>query len=140
MNAEADYRSFTFTALPLVGCVNTLPKDKYEMIGTFIECLASMGRQFVTEGYCEVALRTKYAQNEGSYHAIELVRKGIWTEFGYAWTGALNQIDLFTTTTFLGRNNLTSAVESSQPGYQKMLDGVCQNLKKLADAEKAAGY
>ena len=128
---EGDYISYTFEGFPIMGVLSTLPEERYELVGAAMELYSSLGRQFLTEGYYEVALKTKYAQNTGSYRCIELVRKGNKTDFAFAWCGALNQIDIFPTGVLSGHGNITTMAASSEAAYQKLLDNLYIQLKKL---------
>ena len=134
--AEDEYRSYTFEGLAMVGVTSTLQAERFDEIGAAMELYASLGRQFVTEGFYEVALRTKYARNSGSYKAIEHVRRGIWSDMGFAWCGSIAEIDTFITGVFSSQASLASRAAESNASYQKLLDQVYINLKKQADADK----
>ncbi len=130
-SADGDYRTYCLELICVDGISAGVKSDRREEVATVMEAMASAGKKYLTEGYYEIALRTKYARNSNSYQTLEIVRSSIWIEFGIAWCGALQQID-----TFLDQltGNLSSAAASAQPKYDKILSGLYTNLKKAAEA------
>ena len=135
---EADeYRTPSYDGLKLVGIAATEPLERYDLIGAFAEKFAAMGNRYVTDALYETTFKAKFARNEGSFHALDLIRQTGFCDFAFCWTGPLGQIDIFLSAAIMGgAGSLATPAASQQAGYQKKLDGIYQTLAKLEKADK----
>lgn len=135
---DDDYRTHSYDGVPVVGVVSTVKEDRREMVGAVLQAMAEEGKTVLTEAYFEVALRAKYATNEGSSKCMKLIREKAAADFAFCWTGSLNQIDLFITNLIVGGNsNISGAAQAQQSAYQKLLDSLYGNLNKVYKANKS---
>ncbi|MBO5274200.1 MAG: hypothetical protein J6I45_06260 [Clostridia bacterium] len=113
-------------------CVPSVVKD-IDMIGAVTEALACESRNSVIPAFYEVALKSKYARDEGSEEMIDLINNSLYYDFSTVHIVALNKPTHSWRLQLIAKSeNLVSYIESQMKVYTKSLEKL---LESYSDAE-----
>jgi hypothetical protein len=97
--------------------------DKTEMLGAFLEAMASESYKNVTPVYWEVATKIKYARDEDSGKMLDIIRSGIDLKFAQIYNESIgNPWFVMRDLMPAKSNNFASWYEKNEPRIIKALD------------------
>ena len=128
-NQEGGYRNYVFYAASAVVIVSSLPEEKKEMVGATLELMAAESYRQVTPAYCEVALKTKYAEDAEDSAMYDMIIDSLYTSFGMINGKNLGNINsLFRDFTI----DLAQTWEAEKDVYQEKLEQLVDTLDDLS--------
>lgn len=89
---QDDYCSYAHDQVTALGIANTTPEDKREMLGAFLEALASESYRLVTPAYYEVALKSRYAKDPASWAMLDLICENLYIDPGVLYTKVISSV------------------------------------------------
>lgn len=93
LNADQDdYCSYAHDQMTAWGIANDTPEDRREMLGAFLEAMASESYRNVTPAYYEVALKNKYAKDPASWQMLDIVTEKLYIDPGVLYTKQINSV------------------------------------------------
>lgn len=83
---QESYRSYAHDTMTAYGIPLTVVDDELEMVGAFMEALASESYRTVTPAYYELALKTKYVSDEESVKMLDDIINNFYVDAGVLYT------------------------------------------------------
>ena len=85
-NQEGGYATTFSNAASLITILSSLPETRKELVGATLELMAAESYKQVTPNYCEVALKTKYAEAPEDAKIYDLILNSVQISFGYCYS------------------------------------------------------
>ena len=102
-----------------------------DMVGAAAEALCAEGYRKVTPAYFEIALKQKYARDEESSKMLDIIRDGLFFDFGYMNSYSMEGYhNVFRDLMRDKKTDFVSAYEKSEKKYQRALDKVLGSYEK----------
>ena len=83
---QESYHSYAHDTMTAYGIPLTVVDDELEMVGAFMEALASESYRTVTPAYYELALKTKYVSDEESVKMLDDIINNFYVDAGVLYT------------------------------------------------------
>jgi len=108
--------------------------DDIQASAVLIEALAAESYRSVTPIYYDEALKYKYTRDDDAARMIDIIRKSLYIDFGYAWGYSLNSIhNFFRQNT---NENISSSLKSNQRQWDRKLEKLLNKLDALSSSEE----
>ncbi|MBQ7719051.1 MAG: hypothetical protein IJT56_00575, partial [Clostridia bacterium] len=124
---EAQDRYYTLAQDQVIvyGIPLTVPEDRTESIGVFLEAFASESYATVKPAYYEIALTEKYMNDEESKQMLNLITDSLYIDPAILYL-SMSPINVNTLRTLLskGENNIASTLAKQEKSMQKFIDRV----------------
>lgn len=128
------YHTLMHDQFTVVSVTATVPYEDYEVMGAFLEAMASESHRTVIPAYYETALKYKYAHDPESWDMLDIVVQNITTDAGIVYTSALSNIHHNLRTIMgSGTNTVASRFKTMAKVMDKMVDTLNKDLEKLAE-------
>ncbi|MFA6948250.1 MAG: hypothetical protein WCQ72_04655 [Eubacteriales bacterium] len=102
-----------------------------ELIGVMLEALNYESYAAVTPAYFDVTLQSKYSRDDGTSQTLELIRNGLWFDFGWVFGGQLNGIiGIMDRTVTANDSNIASFWAKNEDVYKTNLESLLEFYKK----------
>ena len=93
LDEEQDgYHSYAHDQMTAFGIANTTPYDRREMLGAFLEVMASESYRVVTPAYYEVALKSRYTKDPASWEMLDLITENLYIDPGVLYTKNISSV------------------------------------------------
>ncbi|MDD4772613.1 MAG: hypothetical protein PHZ09_03310 [Eubacteriales bacterium] len=86
---QGTYKTYVQVELTAFAVTKTVSTDRSDMMGAFLECLASESYKYVYPAYYETALSYKYLQNEASVEMLKLIYESLYNDGSIIYTNEL---------------------------------------------------
>jgi len=106
----------------------TLSEDDRDFVGTMIEAFSASAFNDVIPAYYEVAIQTKFAQDETMPKMLDLVREGRVFNFGYVYDPTINR-DILVNLITSKSTDLASKLKSVQKVTEKYYEKVTKDFE-----------
>ena len=83
---EGGYSTTFANVASLVTILSSLPDERKELVGATLELMAAESYKQITPAYCEVALKTKYAEAPEDARMYDLILNSVEVSFGYCYS------------------------------------------------------
>ena len=99
-----------------------ITSERLDFVGAITETMAAESYRHLTPAYYETALKVKYARDEVTAQMLDIIRNGIYFDFGYVNTTSINGIH-FLLRDMVERNNrdFLSTYEKRERQYEAAL-------------------
>ena len=103
----------------------TLPEDRIDSIGIFLEAFASESYANVKPAYYETALTEKYMNDEESKQMLNLITDSLYIDPAILYIG-MSPINVNTLRSLLskGENTIASTLAKQEKSMQKFIDKI----------------
>ena len=102
------------------------------MAGAVLEALSSCKYQEVFPTYFEVALKTKYAQDNQSAKIFDIIHDSMVLDFGYVYGNALSSVtDAMAVAIFDNAETLASKIQSNQKKAETAYEAYIQKIEDI---------
>ncbi|MBR4206800.1 MAG: hypothetical protein IKQ92_15100 [Clostridia bacterium] len=125
---QENYRVNQYDGVPIYGVGTTLPKDKYEMVATFLEAFCSMTSQTVIPAYYDLALKNKYSRDATTAQMIDLIHDNVTADFAFYWGDSCGGLMNFFYDN-ISKDEIASSMKSKQKIWDKALAKLCEKLE-----------
>ncbi len=133
---EGGYSTTFANVASLVTILSSLPDERKEMVGATLELMAAESYKQVTPSYCEVALKTKYAEAPEDAKMYDLILNSVEVSFGYCYStesikggnGGLPVGQLFR----IMNSDLAQVYDKNDEAYQENLTKLINGLDEVA--------
>lgn len=114
---QTDYYTLCQDQFIVYGIPVTISEDDFQIMGAFLEALASESYKTVTPAYYEVALTTKFVNDADSVEMLNLVSQNVYIDPAVYYSGYYTITVTGTLREVLGKNNNTiaSTLEKQNP-------------------------
>jgi len=89
---QEEYMTLVHNGTTMFTVPVTITNEKVEIIGAVLEEMAFEAYKNVTPAYFEVALKEKYSRDNTSSQMLDMIQQSLYTDFGYCYSGVLNNI------------------------------------------------
>ncbi|MHB1152454.1 MAG: extracellular solute-binding protein [Eubacteriales bacterium] len=86
---QESYKTYVQVELTAFAVTKTVSAERSDLMGAFLECLASESYRLVYPAYYETALSYKYLQNEDSVEMLRLIYESIYMDGSIIYTNEL---------------------------------------------------
>jgi len=127
---QEKYQGLTQDAFSLFSVPSTC--DRLEFVGAVTEAMAAESYRYVTPAYYETALKIKYARDDVTSQMLDIIRGGIYFDFGYVNTLSMGGIHfLFRDLVEKNSRDFISAYEKNEQSYEKAMEKLLEAYKDL---------
>jgi hypothetical protein len=131
---QESYHTLMHDQFTVVSITATVAEDSYDVMGAFLEAMASESNRSVIPAYYETALKYKYASDPESWEMLDIVVQNIKTDAGIVYVSALSGIHQKLRTIMGAKsNNVVSTFKSLDKVLVKQVQLLNTNLAKLTD-------
>ena len=130
--SQDKYYSYAHDTMTAYGIPLTVIGDELEMIGAFLEALASESYRTLTPAYYELALKTKYVSDEESVQMLDLVIDSFYVDAGVLYTKKISSFHQ-NMRTWVGnnRNTVSSMIKATERVIGKQLSELNEGIGAL---------
>ena len=130
--SQESYRSYAHDTMTAYGIPLTVIDDELEMIGAFLEAMASESYRTVTPAYYELALKTKYVSDEESVKMLDDIINHFYVDAGVLYTKKISSFHQ-NMRTWVGqnRNTVASMIKATERVIGKQLNELNEGIGAL---------
>lgn len=118
--SQTDYYTLCQDQFIVYGIPSTVPDGDLEIMGAFLEALASESYRTVTPAYYEIALTTKFVHDTDSVEMLDLVSQSVYIDPAVCYSGYFTVTVTGTLREALGKTDNTVA-STLEKQYEPML-------------------
>ncbi len=131
---QTDYHTLMHDQFTVVSITATVQEKDYDVMGAFLEAMASESNRTVIPAYYETALKYKYSSDPESWDMLDIVVQNIKTDAGIVYTSALSSVHANLRTIMGSRSNtVVSTFKTIDKILQRQVPVLNTNLSKLTD-------
>lgn len=131
---QDDYHSYAHDQMTAFGVTNTTPMDRREMLGAFLEAMASESYRYITPAYYEVALKSKYVNDPASWAMLDIVTENLYIDAGVLYTKSINSVhQMFRTLVGNNSGGAATRFNSIKRPTEAAVDKLNEQLREVAD-------
>ena len=129
---QEKYYSYAHDTMTAYGIPLTVVDEELEMVGAFMEALASESYRTLTPAYYELALKTKYVSDEESVQMLDLVIDSFYVDAGVLYTKKISSFHQ-NMRTWVGqnRNTVSSMIRATEKVIGKQLNELNEGMGAL---------
>ncbi len=132
--SQEDYSTFIHDQFTAFAVVSTVAEENLDMMGAFLEAMASESYKSVVPVYYEIALKTKYVDDEESGRMLDLIYGSIYIDAGVLYTKTLNSVHQQLRTIIRSKNNtVSSTFKSLGKIVERQLDVMNESIAKIQE-------
>ncbi len=129
---QDEYYTFLHDQFTAFGIVSTVSDEKLDMMGTFLEAIASESFKTVTPTYYEIALKSKYVNDEESGKMLDLIYNSIYIDAGVLYTKSLSSVHQQLRTIIRSKSNtVASTFKTMNKVIEKQLAAMNQTIMAI---------
>ena len=131
---QENYHTLMHDQFTVVSITATVTYEDFDVMGAFLEAMASESHRTVIPAYYETALKYKYAHDPESWDMLDIVVENIKTDAGIVYTSALSNIHHNLRTIMgSGTNTVASRFKAVEKVTIKMVEALNKKLQELAE-------
>ncbi len=129
---QEEYYSYAHDTMTAYGIPLTVINDELEMVGAFLEAMASESYRTVTPAYYELALKTKYVSDEESVKMLDDIINSFYVDAGVLYTKKISSFHQ-NMRTWIGsnRNTVSSMIKATEKVIGKQLTELNEGIGAL---------
>lgn len=129
---QENYYSYAHDTMTAYGIPLTVIGDELEMVGAFLEAMASESYRTVTPAYYELALKTKYVSDEESVKMLDDIINNFYVDAGVLYTKKISSFHQ-NMRTWIGnnRNTVSSMIKATEKVIAKQLNELNTGMAAL---------
>ena len=129
---QESYYSYAHDTMTAYGIPLTVIGDELEMVGAFLEAMASESYRTVTPAYYELALKTKYVSDEQSVKMLDDIINSFYVDAGVLYTKKISSFHQ-NMRTWIGnnRNTVSSMIKATEKVIAKQLNELNTGMAAL---------
>ena len=129
---QESYYSYAHDTMTAYGIPLTVIGDELEMVGAFLEAMASESYRTVTPAYYELALKTKYVSDEESVKMLDDIINCFYVDAGVLYTKKISSFHQ-NMRTWIGnnRNTVSSMIKATEKVIAKQLNELNSGMAAL---------
>jgi len=129
---QDQYYSYAHDTMTAYGIPLTVVDEELEMVGAFMEALASESYRTLTPAYYELALKTKYVSDEESVQMLDLVIDSFYVDAGVLYTKKISSFHQ-NMRTWVGnnKNTVSSMIKATERVIGKQLNELNEGMGAL---------
>lgn len=130
--SQDGYETYVHDQFTCMAVPSTVPDDRLELVGVFLEVLASESNREIVPAYYEVALKGKYLNDPEAGKMLDLIYANVYIDAGVLYTKSLNSVHQQLRTIVKSKSNNTATVfRTLSRIIPARLDAVMAGLDKL---------
>lgn len=127
--AQEGYQTFLHDQFTAFGIISTVGENRLQMMGAFLEAMASESYRTLAPTYYELALKTKYVSDEESGEMLDMIYRSIFIDAGVLYTKSLSSIHQQLRNVIRAENNtIASLFKAQDKAVGKLLDKLNEGL------------
>lgn len=133
LNKEQDgYATFVHDQFTAFAVASTVPEDRFEVLGAFLECSAAESYRTVIPEYYEIALKGRFLQDDESARMLDIIYENVYIDAGVLYTKSLNSVHQQLRNIVKSQTNSTaSTFKTLGKTIPKALESLMEGLDKL---------
>lgn len=129
---QENYYSYAHDTMTAYGIPLTVIGDELEMVGAFLEAMASESYRTVTPAYYELALKTKYVSDEQSVKMLDDIVNNFYVDAGVLYTKQISSFHQNMRTWIgSGKNTVASMIKATEKVIAKQLKALNEGIGAL---------
>jgi hypothetical protein len=129
---QDSYYSYAHDTMTAYGIPLTVIGDELEMVGAFLEAMASESYRTVTPAYYELALKTKYVSDDLCAKMLDDIVNNFYVDAGVLYTKQISSFHQNMRTWIgLGRNTVASMSKATEKVIAKQLKELNEGMAAL---------
>lgn len=130
--AQNGYQTYVHDQFTAFGIPATVPEDRLDRVGAFLECAAFESYREVIPAYFEVALKNKYVSDPESGKMLDMIYENVYIDGGVLYTKSLNSVHQQLRTIVKSKNNMTASIfRSLNRTLPTLLDKLNNGIESL---------
>jgi len=131
---QENYHTLMHDQFTVVSVTATVLEEDFDVMGAFLEAMASESHRTVIPAYYESALKYKYSHDPESWEMLDIVVENITTDAGIVYTSALSNIHHNLRTIMgSGTNTVTSRFKTLSKVMERVVGNLNNSLEELAN-------
>ncbi len=129
---QEDYYSYAHDQITSFGIVSWLEEDQFQRAGAVLNEMSRQSIITVQPAYYELALKTKYLNDEKSWNMLDKIVTGLYLDAGVLYTKELDSIhQVLRPLIGANRNTIASTVAPKLSTYDRKLQDYMDKIKEL---------
>lgn len=130
--SQEKYYSYAHDTMTAYGIPLTVVDDELQMVGAFLEAMASESQRTVAPAYYELALKTKYVSDEESVKMLDDIVNNFYVDAGVLYTKKISSFHQ-NMRTWIGsnRNTVSSMIKATERVMGKQLAELNEGIGAL---------